>query len=78
MHNTINPMQEPRGSVRPPMVYVTEPLRWEYKLVVHSLEEGKALNEEELNALGAEGWELAGIIFAPPTAYHYFKRPART
>jgi hypothetical protein len=34
-------------------------------------------SEEELNALGAEGWELVGIVALPETSQFYFKR-ART
>lgn len=78
MYNIITPPQEPRGTVRPPMVYVTEPLRWEYKLVERDLEDEKPLSKEELDTLGTDGWELTGILSAPPTAYYYFKRPAKS
>ena len=77
MNSLIHPLREPREPVRPPMVYVTEPLRWEYKLVVRQLEDEKPLNEEELGALGAEGWELTGILSTPTSAYYYFKRPTK-
>ena len=59
------------------MVYVTEPLRWEYKMVARDLEDEKPLSEEELDTLGAQGWELTGILAAPPTAYYYFKHPKK-
>jgi hypothetical protein len=58
--------------VQPPMVYVFEKQRWEYKVILQSV-----ASEEELNALGAEGWELVGIVALPETAQFYFKR-ART
>jgi hypothetical protein len=58
--------------VQPQMVYVYEKQRWEYKVIVQS-----AVSEEELNALGAEGWELVGIVALPETRQFYFKR-ART
>ena len=51
------------------MVYVYEKQRWEYKVIVQS-----ATSEEELNALGAEGWELVGVIGLPDTSQFYFKR----
>jgi len=33
-----------------------------------------APNEEELNTLGKDGWELAGIVTDPPIVRFYFKR----
>lgn len=65
------PGQQP---VRPPMVYVEKLLKWEYKQVVRNLENEKPLEETELNALGADGWEMAGIAQQPPLTYYYFKR----
>jgi hypothetical protein len=62
--------------VRPPMVYVEKPLKWEYKQVVRNVEQEKPLDESELNALGEEGWELSGIVQQPPLTYYYFKRQA--
>ena len=55
--------------VQAPMVYVYEKQRWEYKLIVQS-----ALSEGELNALGAGGWELVGVIGLKDTSQFYFKR----
>ncbi|HEX5838710.1 MAG TPA: hypothetical protein VFY26_12835 [Anaerolineales bacterium] len=77
MHALIPP-REPGSSdpIRPHMVYVEKPLRWEYKQVVRNLESEKPLDESELNALGEDGWELAGVAQHPPFAYCYFKRPA--
>jgi hypothetical protein len=54
---------------QPPMVYVYEKQRWEYKMIFQS-----AVSEEELNALGAEGWELVGVVALPETMQFYFKR----
>jgi hypothetical protein len=64
-----NPQLPP---VQPQMVYVYEKQRWQYKVIVQS-----AVSEEELNALGAEGWELVGVVALPETRQFYFKR-ART
>ena len=47
-------------------------MQWEYKVTSY-------LNEGELNRLGAEGWELAGIM-SPGDGVAvglYFKRPKR-
>jgi hypothetical protein len=30
--------------------------------------------QEELNALGAEGWELVGVVALPEQTNFYFKR----
>lgn len=58
--------------VQPPMVFVYEKQRWEYKVILQS-----AVSEEELNALGAKGWDLVGVATLPETAQFYFTR-ART
>ena len=43
---------------------------WEYK-------QGNNLSESQLNELGAQGWELAGITFTGNVSYivFYLKRP---
>jgi len=62
----------PRESrLEPPFVPV-EP-RWEYKEVVRESETGP-LSEAELNDLGAERWELVGIVPAGTKVHFYFKR----
>jgi hypothetical protein len=61
--------QPQRPHVQPPMVYVYEKQRWEYKVIVQ-----RGISEEELNALGAEGWELVGVIGLPDTSQFYLKR----
>jgi hypothetical protein len=64
---------EPRGGrVDPPLVPL-EP-HWEYKeLVRDSMTEGLP-SEAELNALGREHWELAGIVSRGERVHFYFKR----
>ncbi len=64
----------PQGLVQPPMVYVTTPAKWEYKQLVRNLAQGAAPTAEELNVLGADGWELAGVFTDSPVVYFYFKR----
>jgi hypothetical protein len=64
------------GMVPSPIVYVDENPVWEYKQLVRNLAKEKAPSEDELNALGADGWELAGIFTDSPFVYFYFKRLA--
>lgn len=47
---------------------------WEYQLFVRDLELDNAPDEDELNPLGAEGWELVGIFVHANMLYCYFKR----
>ena len=42
----------------------------EYKIPNVSL-----LSEEQLNELGAQGWELAGMTYDGSNTHYYFKRP---
>ena len=55
-----------------PVVYV-EPT-WEYKHLIRDLVRDSAPGEAELNALGADGWELAGTFTHGSEAHLYFKR----
>ena len=73
-HMLIPPREPQQNPVRPPMVYVERPVKWEYKQIVRDLEKEKLLDEAELNELGKEGWELSGTAQQPPLAYFYFKR----
>ena len=70
------PRSSPASRVDPPMVAV-EP-RWEYKEVVRSLSEQGPLAESELNALGDEHWELAGVVTTGERMHFYFKRARLT
>ncbi|HET6594326.1 MAG TPA: hypothetical protein VFG81_01805 [Anaerolineales bacterium] len=75
MNYMLIPPREPQQNpVRLPMVYVGKPVKWEYKQIVRNLESEQPLDENELNALGEEGWDLSGIAQQPPLAYFYFKR----
>lgn len=76
MLHTIIPPREPgqHEPVRPPMIYVEKRLKWEYKQIVRNLESEKPLDENELNALGEDGWEMTGITQQSPLSYYYFKR----
>jgi hypothetical protein len=65
------PPQVPDVRIQPPLVYV-QPV-WEYK---HVSAEGTP-DEAQLNALGAEGWELVGVLPAANAVHLYFKRLVR-
>ncbi|NIM51526.1 MAG: hypothetical protein GTN62_12000 [Gemmatimonadales bacterium] len=71
------PHQPPSVDVQPPMVYVTEDPAWEYQHLVRNLETERAPDVEELNTLGAHGWELVGVFATPPSVHFYFKRLVR-
>jgi hypothetical protein len=47
--------------------------RWEYKDIVRDAANG-LLTEAELNGLGAEHWELTGVVAVGPEVHFYFKR----
>lgn len=52
--------------------------QWEYKIVAYTHWSGAKLkpeHEEELNALGEEGWELVGMSAVSTTMTLVFKRP---
>ena len=70
------PLPEPVTApvVHPGTIYVTEPLRWEHRVRVCDLEPDTLLSTEELDALGADGWGLAGAVTHMQRAYFYFKR----
>ena len=57
-----------------PIVYVKDKTVWEYKLLTRNLSKEEAPSEEELNKLGKEGWELAGVFTDSPFVHFYFKR----
>lgn len=68
------PLPQPStgGRLEPPMVYV--PPAWEYMELVREVVAGQLPATAELNALGAAGWELAGVVQASDAAHFYFKR----
>lgn len=70
---------EPLGAVgfQPPMVYVSEDPAWEYKHLVRDLAVENALGEDELNALGADGWEFVCAFACVASVHFYLKRLAR-
>lgn len=71
-----NPTDE-TPAITPPMIVVRERPKWEYKRIVQNLARDEAPGEDELNTLGAEGWELAAVVQDSPLVYLYFKRATR-
>lgn len=71
MFNRQQPPQQPRGQW--PQQHL--PRRWEYKVLAKVRDP-----ERELNALGAQGWELVAIDSAPTgtvaASRYVLKRPA--
>lgn len=69
---------EPTGDVPmvAPMVYVREVTKWEYEVVMRQLADNSVMTAPELNALGAQGWELMGIVATSHQTFYYFKRVA--
>jgi len=64
---------EPRSTrLDPPWVSI-EP-SWEYKEVVRDVETDKLPTIAELNDLGKEHWELAGVVKEEDRVHFYFKR----
>lgn len=62
----------PRAPLQPPLVYVAP--SWEYKLLTRALGSEALPAEEEMNALGGEGWELAAVVPDAGRVHFYFKR----
>jgi hypothetical protein len=61
----------PEARIDPPHVSVE--VRWEYREVRREIAEG-IMSEAELNALGAQRWELVGVVSAGSRVHFYFKR----
>ena len=71
----------PSGKTPLPMVYESiAPPRtlWEYRLEVIDPREAAPLETAEMNALGQEGWLLAGLYTQPNNGklHYYFVRQA--
>jgi hypothetical protein len=66
------PVQSP---LRVPTVSVHDDPRWEHRRIVRNLRKEDPPTESELDALGADGWELTGLFSDAPFLYLYLKRP---
>jgi hypothetical protein len=65
------PPLPPQSHVEPPVIPVES--RWEYREIVRDPAAG-LMSTGELDALGAERWELAGVVAAADGVHFYFKR----
>jgi hypothetical protein len=66
------PSEPPGGHMTPPWVPVTP--RWEYKTVCRDLDTEALPSDADLDALGIEGWEMAGVANQGRRVHFYFKR----
>ncbi len=71
------PANSPGAPAPPTMIYVQQPPKWAYKLIERNLVAEQMPREDELNALGVEGWELTATLVSGQTATFYFKRLAK-
>jgi hypothetical protein len=70
------PDPDPRSNpVAVPMVTVRDEVRWEYRRILRNLRTEDVPDEADLNALGADGWELVSMVSDSPFLYLLFKRP---
>jgi hypothetical protein len=67
------PEQPQQLRVHAPAIFVYEKQAWEYRVISKDVNDG-ALAEHELNAFGAAGWELVGVVTLTTTVQFYFKR----
>ena len=72
MSDRFNPETPSSHTPITPMVYVRDKTVWQYKVLSRDLAQGS--NEEELNTLGKDGWELAAVVPHVGVAHFYFKR----
>ena len=68
------PYQPEMPNIPASMIYVQQTTSWEYKQITRDLSSEQTPSEEELNALGKDGWELAGVVTNQSVAHFYFKR----
>ena len=68
------PPPTPDSRMEPPMIPVD--VRWEYREVVRG-PGARLMSTDELDALGADHWELAGVVAAGDGVHFYFKRERR-
>jgi hypothetical protein len=72
-HDFPDPDASPQPNI--PTVYTHDSPAWEYKLFIRDMEADNPPDEEEINPLGALGWELVGMFLHSGILYFYFKRP---
>jgi hypothetical protein len=65
-------------SAQPSMLYVYDDRAWEYKVLVRDPARDNLPDAAELDALGAAGWEMTGVLAFEQAVRYYFKRPRRS
>ena len=70
----VGPALPAQSHIEVPMIPVDP--QWEYREVVRDPDSG-LMSTGELDALGAEHWELAGVVGAGDGVHFYFKRERR-
>jgi hypothetical protein len=70
----VPPTPEPQRPQQPPTVFVYEKRGWEYKVVSRNIADDPQLGEDELNALGKDGWELIGVVPFQSRVQFFLKR----
>jgi hypothetical protein len=68
------PEQPQRPHVQPPTILVYEKPGWEYKVLSRIIADEPPPTEDDLNALGNDGWELVGILTISNRVQFYLKR----
>ena len=76
------PIQHPPAPPPPPAATLPMPIvhvapTWTYRHIQCPLAELASLSDSELDALGAEGWELTGVVVEGAAVHFFYKRPAR-
>ena len=57
-----------------PMVYVKDRTIWQYRVLTGESPDKDKVDEQKLNELGREGWELAATLIHNGSVHFYFKR----
>ena len=70
----VPPPLTPQAHIEPPVIPLDP--RWEYREIVRDPATG-LMSTQELDALGAEHWELVGVVPAGDGVHFYFKRERR-
>lgn len=77
LHPNVDPSDAESVSPNVPFVYEEEQgYHWQYKCIRRDLNKESPLEENALNEVGQEGWELVSVVTHNSTAIYHFKRLA--
>jgi hypothetical protein len=71
------PEETEREDTIPPMVYIHQATVWKYRYLHLDLRQEGPPDEEMLNGMAIEGWEMAGLFVYDHSLHIYFKRLER-